>query len=62
MLSALKYLFYGQKNVRPRLEPIQIGPINSPGKVLLIAVDGSVMAIREDGSQHILKLARHFES
>ncbi len=52
MLSTLKYLFYGRKEVRPGLESIQIGPINFPSKTLSIAVDWSVTEIREDGSQH----------
>ncbi len=42
MLSTLKYLFYGRKEVRPGLESIQIGPINFPSKTLSIAVDWSV--------------------
>src|SRR6266567_9353557 len=37
MLSSLKYLFYGRKEVRPGLESIQIGPINFPSKTLSIA-------------------------
>src|SRR5947209_18132096 len=30
MLAALKYLFYGRNDIKPGLQPIQIGPINSP--------------------------------
>jgi hypothetical protein len=56
MLSALKYLFYGRKDIRPQIEPIQIGPIASPGEVLSIAVDWSVLQIGEDGSQNIRPL------
>src|SRR5438105_1499160 len=52
MLSTLKYLFYGRKDIRPGLEPIQIGTLHSPDKILSIAIDWSVVEIREDGSQH----------
>src|SRR5437763_1762964 len=38
MLSTLKYLFYDRKDIRPGLEPIQIGPINAPSETLSIAV------------------------
>ena len=33
MLTALKYLFYGREDIRPGLQPIQIGPINSRQKL-----------------------------
>jgi hypothetical protein len=52
MLSTLKYLFYGRKDIRPGLESIQIGPIHDPGKMLSITVDWSVVEIRGDGSEH----------
>ncbi len=37
-LLALKYLFYGRKDVKPHLESIEIGPISSPNVKLSIAV------------------------
>jgi hypothetical protein len=37
-LVALKYLFYGRQDVRSRLEPIQIGPIDSEAERLTINV------------------------
>ncbi len=51
MLAALKYLFYGRNDIKPGLQPIQIGPINSPHEMLSIAVDWSVTEIR-DGTLH----------
>lgn len=49
MLTALKYLFYGRSDIKPGIQPIQIGPINSPQEALSIAVDWSVTEIRDDG-------------
>jgi len=37
MLAALRYLFHGRKEIRPGVEPIQIGPINVPEEVLSIS-------------------------
>jgi len=51
MLAALKYLFYGRNDIKPGLQPIQIGPINSPHEMLSIAVDWSVTETR-DGTLH----------
>ena len=51
MLAVLKYLFYGRNDIKPGLQPIQIGPINSPHEMLSIAVDWSVTEIR-DGTLH----------
>src|SRR6266852_3322314 len=51
MLAALKYLFYGRNDIKPGLQPIQIGPINSPQEMLSIAVDWSVTETR-DGTLH----------
>lgn len=56
MLSALKYLFYGRKDIRPDLEPIRIGPINSPQEMLSIAVDWSTVQIGENGGQNVRPL------
>jgi AAA domain, putative AbiEii toxin, Type IV TA system/AAA ATPase domain len=49
MLAALKYLYHGRKDVRPGLEPIQVGPIDAPTDTLSITVDWSVTDAR-DGS------------
>src|SRR6266487_1417047 len=51
MLMALKYLFYGRDDIKPGLQPIQIGPINSSRESLSIAVDWSVTETR-DGTLH----------
>src|SRR5690348_5315074 len=32
VLSNLKYLFYGRRDITPGTEPIQIGPIHAPGE------------------------------
>lgn len=37
-LLAIRYLFYGRKDVRTDVQPIQIGPVNSPDEMLSIAV------------------------
>ena len=55
MLTALKYLFYGRNDIRPGLQPIQIGPINSPPETLSIAIDWSITETH-DGTLHIRPL------
>jgi ABC-type cobalamin/Fe3+-siderophores transport system ATPase subunit len=35
---ALRYLFYGRPDIRERIEPLVIGPINSPERALSVAV------------------------
>src|SRR6266702_1749618 len=52
MLAALKYLFHGREDIKPGLQPIQIGSINSPSETLSIAIDWSVTETR-DGTPHI---------
>src|SRR5438309_8644396 len=47
MLAALKYLFYGRNDIKPGLEPIQIGPINAPQEMLSIAIDWSITETRD---------------
>jgi hypothetical protein len=51
MLAALKYLFYGREDIKPGLQPIQIGPINSPPETLSIAIDWSITETH-DGTLH----------
>jgi hypothetical protein len=51
MLVALKYLYYGRKNIKPGLQPIQIGPINVSSDTLSISVDWSITETR-DGTLH----------
>ena len=55
MLAALKYLFYGRNEITPGLQPIQIGPINSPSEKLSIAIDWSISEMRE-GTHHVRPL------
>jgi hypothetical protein len=50
MLSALKYLFYGRKDVKASLEPIQIGPINSPDHTFSITLNWYTTQIDESGN------------
>jgi len=38
-LLALKYLFYGRKDVKPHLDSIRIGPVSPPDEILSITVD-----------------------
>ncbi len=49
-LSALKYLFYGRKDVRAQLEPILIGPVNSLDEVLSVAVGWYAREIDEQST------------
>ncbi len=56
MLAALKFLFYGRKDIRPGLEPIKIGPMNRSGETLSIAVDWSVLEILADGRKNVRPL------
>lgn len=57
MLTALKSLFHGRPDIRPGLQPIQIGSVTAPQEILSIAVDWSVTEIR-DGSIHTRPLAQ----
>lgn len=43
MLTNLKYLFYGRRDIRPGLEQIVIGSIDTPGQIFSIAVDWSIL-------------------
>ncbi len=47
MLATLKYLFYGRNEIKPGLQPIQIGPINAPQEILSITIDWSISELRE---------------
>lgn len=48
MLSSLRYIFYGRKDVRGIVQPIYIGPMNSPDNVLSIVVNWYVELFDED--------------
>ena len=48
-LLALKYLFYGRKDVREHLTPIQIEPNKSSEDTLSISIDWYVEQVDEDG-------------
>ena len=52
MLTALRYLFYGRKEVRPGLEAIEIGSSTSREEALSIRVDWTVTEQLSDGTQH----------
>jgi AAA domain, putative AbiEii toxin, Type IV TA system/AAA ATPase domain len=47
MLATLKYLYYGRNDIIPGLQPMRIGPINSPGETLTIAIDWSITEMRD---------------
>src|SRR5947209_5323208 len=51
MLAALKYLYYGRKDIRQGLQPIQIGPISTSSDTLSITVDWSITETRNGGLQ-----------
>ena len=42
MLAVLKYLFYGRKEIRPGLEPIRIGSMNTAHKTFSILINWSI--------------------
>lgn len=48
-LLALKYMFYGRKDVRMHIEPIQIGPINSADETMSLTVGWFDEQVGEDG-------------
>jgi hypothetical protein len=48
LLSALKYLFYGREDIKSHLEPIQIGPVDPPDKILSLAVGWYMAQIDEE--------------
>jgi hypothetical protein len=50
MLAALKFLFYGRKDIKPGIEPIQIGPINTSAETFSIAVEWSITDILKNGN------------
>ena len=51
MLAALKYLFYGRNDILPGLQPIRIGPINTPQEMLSITVDWFVTETHDGTTQ-----------
>lgn len=61
MLEALKYLFHGRNDIRPGMQPIQIGPMNTPSEELTIVVDWSVTEVR-NGAIHTrpLEAGEHY--
>lgn len=52
LLAALKYLFYGRKDVRTHFDAVQIGPVNSPDETLSIAMGWSTVELDEKGSHN----------
>lgn len=50
-LLALKYLFYGRKDVRDHLESIQIGPIGSLDDTFSISLDWYIAQVDEEGNR-----------
>ena len=57
LLSSLKYLFYGRKDIKDQLVPIQIGPLDSPDETLHITVNWYAEEIDEQGriKRHLLE-------
>src|SRR5258706_4856233 len=52
----LKYLFYGRKDIRTHLEPIQIGPISSFDKMLSLTVRWYISQVDDEGNQKLQPL------
>lgn len=55
VLTTLKYLFYGRKDVVPGIEPITIG--STSGEVLFIGVEWSILEILANGRRGIRPLS-----
>lgn len=55
-LLALKYMFYGRRDARMPIEPVQIGPINSVDETLSITVGWYDEQVDEDGRPRRLLL------
>ena len=60
VLAALKYLFYGRKDITVNTQPIEIGPIGSEEKMLKIAITWDITEFK-DGAIHTRPL-KHEES
>ena len=51
LLASLKYLFHGRKEIKGYLDPILIGPANSPEKTLSITIGWYGSRIDEEGNR-----------
>lgn len=51
-LSALKYLFYGRKEIKADIEPISIGPVSAPDKTLSLTIKFYASNIDEEGRRN----------
>ena len=56
MLSSLKYMFYGRKDVREGVQPVRIGPMNSPDEILSIGIGWYVEQFDEDNGIKRIRL------
>ncbi len=52
----LKYIFYGRKDIRTHLEPIQIGPIGSLDEMLSLTVGWYTSQVDDEGHQKLQPL------
>ncbi|HLG65970.1 MAG TPA: AAA family ATPase [Ktedonosporobacter sp.] len=51
-LSALKYLFYGRKEIKTDIDPVSIGPVNAPDKTLSLTIKFYASNIDEEGRRN----------
>jgi predicted ATPase len=49
VLSIVKYLFHGRQDITESVEPIEIGPINSPEEKLLVSIKFYTLRTDEEG-------------
>lgn len=56
MFLSLKYLFYGRGDMKPGLQPIQIGPRDGANGAVSIAVDWAITELDEQGTIHMRPL------
>ncbi len=47
ILAALKYLFYGRKEITPETQPITIGPLSTPEKTLTLSVSWDLTELKD---------------
>lgn len=57
VLPMVKYLFHGREDITEPVEPIEIGPINSPEEKLLLAIEFYTSKTDEEGRRtlHLLQ-------
>lgn len=53
---AFRYLYFGRKDIRLPVEPIEIGPVNSPDNMLSIGIGWYALQMSESGRRDLLPI------